>query len=98
MSSLIHVDHFVYAEKLPFTVSQTPFQLEVSTPVTSFTNLPVAESGFTNSDEIPEMAMLASSVSATSISALGMFSRCRRQYAWFSIEGGVGMPCGIWHE
>ena len=45
MSSFTHVCHFVYAWKLPFTVSQTPFQLDASTPVASLMNRPVAESG-----------------------------------------------------
>src|SRR5262252_7498804 len=98
ISSLIHVDHFVYAAKLPLIVSHTPPQLDVSTPVTSFTNLPVAESGFTNRDAMPEMARFASSVSATSISAFGTFNRWRRQYPMFNSEGGVGTPIGMWQE
>ena len=98
MSSLIHVDHCVYAAKFPLTDPQTPLQLDVSTPVTSLTNLPDAESGFTNNDEMPAIARFAISVSATSMSCFGMLIRYRRQYAKLSIDGGQGSPMGMWTE
>jgi hypothetical protein len=75
-----------------------PLQLDVSTPVTSFTNLPVAESGGTKSAEMPAIAIFAIRVRAISMSCFGMLSRYRRQYAILSIDGGQGSPMGICTE